>query len=114
MLELWPCRARGQPSSDVAHYNRDRENHADAAMGDTVPHMNQTNIALYPDGAPLAHGAQRSANWYEGRKLEIVVDGNSFELGTASGKGCNCLIDTLRQQLNEMSEGLEFLFQKVV
>ena len=80
------------------YYNRDRENHADAAMGDTVPHMSQTNIGLYLDGAPLAYGAQRSAQWYEGRKLEIVVDGKSFEFGTASGEGCNCLIDTLRHE----------------
>ena len=38
--------------------------------------------------------------WYEGLKLEVVVDGQHFELGTASGDGHNCLIDTLRKLLN--------------
>ena len=89
-------------------YNRDREDHDDAAMGDTIPHMSQTNIALQLDGMPLTQGLQRSEQWYEGHKVEITVDGKNFGLGTASGKGCNCLIDTLRQQLNEMGEGLEF------
>ena len=78
-------------------------------MGDTVPHISQTRIELYLDGVPQAHGAQRSIGWYEGRKLEIVVDDVSFELGTASGEGCNCLIDSLHQLLNELSHGREFL-----
>ena len=81
-------------------------------MGDTIPHMSQTNIALQLDDMPLTQGSQRSEQWYEGHKLEITVDGRNFELGTASGKGCNCLIDTLRQQLNEMSEGLEFFYSR--
>ena len=31
--------------------------------------------------------------------LDIVIDGQSYQLGSASGDGCNCLIDTLRQKL---------------
>ena len=31
--------------------------------------------------------------------LEIEVDGHAYHLGTASGAGNNCLIDTLRQKL---------------
>ena len=31
--------------------------------------------------------------------LDIIVDGVSFEVGQASGVGCNCLIDTLRQAM---------------
>ena len=36
---------------------------------------------------------------YEGKVLDIVIDGQSYQLGSASGAGCNCLIDTLRQKL---------------
>ena len=31
--------------------------------------------------------------------LDVVIDGQSHRLGSASGSGCNCLIDTLRQKL---------------
>ena len=31
--------------------------------------------------------------------LDIVIDGQSYQLGSASGDGYNCLIDTLRQKL---------------
>ena len=32
-------------------------------------------------------------------KLDIKLDGQAFYLGSASGDGCHCLIDTLRQKL---------------
>ena len=31
--------------------------------------------------------------------LDIVIDSQSYQLGSASGDGYNCLIDTLRQKL---------------
>ena len=43
--------------------------------------------------------ARRQPYWYHGRRLEIVIDGQRFRLGHASGEGCNCLIDTLRQKI---------------
>ena len=36
---------------------------------------------------------------YEGQVLDIVIDSKSYRLGSASGLGCNCRIDTLRQKL---------------
>ena len=60
--------------------------------------MSQTNIRILADGVLQSRG-ERRAYWYEGRAVEICIDGASYGLGRASGEGCNCLIDTLRQKL---------------
>ena len=83
-------------------YGRAREDHADAALGDTVDHISQTQFVLSIDGVKLPDGPKRDPGWYEGHKLVVTVDDMRFELGTASGDGCNCLIDTLRQLLNAL------------
>ena len=69
-------------------------------MGDTTGHMCQTEISFIVDGVRQSATHRREPFWYEGLKLEVVVDGQHFELGTASGDGHNCLIDTLRKLLN--------------
>ena len=71
-------------SSDNPHcpfYRRSREPHADAQLGDNVPHMRQMAIEYEPDGT-------------------VEVEGNRFRPGGASSESCNCLIDTLRQVLH--------------
>ena len=60
--------------------------------------MSQTSIRIMADGIYQSR-QQREPHWWEGKALEIIVDGNSFQLGHASGDGCNCLIDTLRQAM---------------
>ena len=60
--------------------------------------MSQLDIRVCADGVPQK-AAKVAAHWYEGKALEIYVNGEAFELGRASGEGCNCLIDTLRQKL---------------
>ena len=84
----------GLPRGDLAW----APHHPDADLGDHVPHMSQTNISIFADGVLRTRGAQRP-HWYKGRAVEIRIDDAFFGLGRASGDGCNCLIDTLRQKL---------------
>ena len=63
-------------------YGRCRESHADASMGDTVPHM-QGMIQVRRLGISF-HGAEM-----------FDIDGATFSLGGATGEDNNCLIDTL-------------------
>ena len=60
--------------------------------------MSQTNIRIFADGVLQSRGARRPF-WYADRAVEICIDDAFFGLGRASGDGCNCLIDTLRQKL---------------
>ena len=59
---------------------RQRDDHADAALGDIVPHMYQTVVRWQPSGL-------------------VDIDGVRYEAGKADGLGCNCLIESLRQVL---------------
>ena len=106
-----PCESCGRTchrdNSDplCSYYGRARVDHTDAAMGDTVPHLSQTEIAVFVDDVRQAN-QQRGPGWYTGKRLRVVIDGKSFELGSASGDGCNCLIDTLRKLLNQQGNFL--------
>ena len=75
--------------------------HADAALGDAVPHMSETNIRIFADGVEQERSRPR-LYWYQHLAVEILVDNSYFGLGRASGDGCNCLIDTLRQKLPDV------------
>lgn len=79
-------------------FGREAERHTDATVGDCVPHMNQLSIRVYADGVKQA-AAVVQPQWYEGKALEVFVNGEAFELGAANGDGCDCLIDTFRQEL---------------
>ena len=71
-------------STDNPHcpfYGRRREPHADAQLGDNVPHMRQMAIEFDADGT-------------------VEVDEKRLVAGKASSESCNCLIDTLRQVLH--------------
>ena len=62
-----------------------------------MPHMSQTSIRIFADGAEQTH-QRREAHWYdEHREIEVEIDGMKFSVGEACGDGCNCLIDSLRQ-----------------
>ena len=71
-----------------------------------MAHMSQTDIVLWKDGVRLPNDTQLAPNWYVGHRVEVSVDNMRFQLGTATGDGCNCLIDTLRQLLNELPDVL--------
>ena len=73
-------------------------NHPDCGWGDNVLHMSETCISIVADGVEQ-RAANRAPYWYRGQVLDIELDGQSYHLGSASGDGCNCLIDTLRQVL---------------
>ena len=72
----------------------------DAAWGDTVPHMRETQITCTADGSELA-GRHREGWWERYHDVCFSInDREQFVMGKASGDQCNCLIDTLRQQLH--------------
>ena len=72
--------------------------HPDSGWGNNVPHMSETRIRIVADGVEQTT-ARRAPYWYRNKILDIELDGHSYHLGSASGDGCNCLIDTLRQVL---------------
>ena len=63
-----------------------------------MPHISETRIRILADGVEQI-AANRAPNWYRGHVLDIEIDGKGYHLGSASGDGYNCLIDTLRQVL---------------
>ena len=80
--------------------NRPREVHQDAELGDFVPHMRETRITCTADGRQM-HG-RLPVNWWSFYKHVrfVVNEMQQFTMGKASGHECNCLVDTLRQQLH--------------
>ena len=69
--------------------------------GGALPHVSQTDVTMFLDGVQVRDGRMPEPYWYAGHTLKICVDGIVFQLGTAKGDDHNCLIDTLRQMLNE-------------
>jgi hypothetical protein len=63
-----------------------------------VPHISETQIRISCNGVEQTE-AHREPYWYRNQVIEIEVDGHTYRLGKASGDGCNCLIDSLRQKL---------------
>ena len=80
-------------------YNRARDTHEDAQWGDTVPHLRQTITRCTADGTQM-QGRMQVYWWREYHDVRFVINEQHFKMGKASGHECNCLIDTLRQQLH--------------
>ena len=96
------CDRRGcwHTSPGCPFVGRSRVNHRDADLGDTVPHMRETRITCIADGVDMV-GQLRQHWWALHRDVRFTVNGvHHFSMGKASGDQCNCLIDTLRQQLH--------------
>ena len=95
------CSRCGRVGHDAEHcpfFRRLREAHADAQLGDNVPHMNQVDITIRVDGA-IVEQCQRQVGWFYHQRLEISVENINFVLGRASGEGCNCLIYSFQKIL---------------
>ena len=54
------CDAIGHSAESCPHYRHEREAHADAALGDNVPHMNQVDITIRVNGAMWSSASGRS------------------------------------------------------
>ena len=78
-------------------YNRGRENHRATGLGNNVPHMAQTRIEILKDDAAVDTGRILVPMWWISHRIVIRIEGVDYFMGAASGHGCNCLIDTLRQ-----------------
>ena len=81
-------------------FNRHREVHPDAGLGDNVPHMVQTRIQILKDDVAVPTGRPLVAMWWLNHRITVRIESVDYYMGRASGSGCNCLIDTLRQCLN--------------
>ncbi len=84
-----------------------RASHPDGGWGDAVPHMREVRATCTAKGVNI-HGSQDARWWqhpnHRGRVVFTLEDSKvnatgDFIMGEASGDQCNCLIDTLRQQL---------------
>ena len=76
----------------------------DHQPGDSVPHMRETRITCTADGWEIE--GRHSVDWWKQYRdvFFSVNEANHFSMGKASGDECNCLIDTLRQQMNLESD----------
>ena len=96
------CDRRGcwQASSSCLFFARARSSHQDAGWGDSVPHMRETVITCTADGLDIE--GRLSVDWWRHyQDVCFCINGaDQFSMGKASGDQCNCLIDTLRQQMN--------------
>ena len=66
--------------------------------------MRQTAIAVFYNNTLVRTAGELPTLRYTGGSLEVRVDGQFYTVGYASGDGYNCLIDTLRQKLNIISD----------
>ena len=98
LLHCTRCGQLGHASAFCSFFRRERDAHADAQVGDYVPHMNQVDITIRVNGA-IVEQCQREVGWWENQSIEIAVGNINFVLGRASGEGCNCLIDSFKQIL---------------
>ena len=98
LLQCSRCGDVGHDAERCPFFRRAREAHADAQVGDNVPHMNQVDITIRVDGASVEQ-CQRAIGWFYNHKIEVSVDNIHFVLGRASGEGCNCLIYSFQQIL---------------
>ena len=92
------CDQIGHTADACPFFASGRADHSDASWGDTVPHLQQTQISITSNGN-IVERSQLQPGWWEGQRVEVSVNNHWFVLGKASGEGCNCLIDTLRQLL---------------
>ena len=59
----------------------------------------ERDIQILSDGVLMDIGVRLAPRWFEGHNVIVRVNNKDFTMGEASGDGCNCLIDTLRQSL---------------
>ena len=83
-------------------FRRSRDAHQDATLGNNVPHCRgELDIRVLEDEVAVPTGVTpMAADWWKDKNVVIEIDGDAYRMGKASGLGCNCLIDTLRQCLN--------------
>ena len=83
-------------------FRRSRDAHQDATMGNNVPHCRgELNIRMMANEVAVTRGAKPlQANWWMSKNVVIEINCDAYRMGNASGIGCNCLIDTLRQCLH--------------
>ena len=73
--------------------------HRDADLGDIVPHFREVGCVCVADGQRLQPVRMPSEWWKRYESVHFVLNDEAFQMGEASGDGCNCLNDTLRQSL---------------
>ena len=108
LLRCSRCDQVGHAAAFCHFFRRERDAHADAQVGDNVPHMSQVEITISANSVVLQH-SQREVGWWENQRIEIAVGGINFVLGKASGEGCNCLIYALQQILPTSMFNVAFL-----
>ena len=106
------CDALGHNAAECPHFRRGREDHADADWGDNVPHLNQMDITISANGEIMQQN-RLEVGWWDNHSIEIAVDNIYFVLGRASGEGCNCLIDSLKQILPTSMFDVAFVRQEL-
>ena len=77
-----------------------------------MPHISETQIRISCNGVEQTEDP-REPYWYRNQVIEIEVDGHAYRLGEASGDGCNCLIDTLRQKLQGIICNISWVRQEL-
>ena len=80
-------------------HDKDREDHKDGNLGNDVPHMHQMDIEIYKNSEMVSTGRMLDPLWWNEHSIILRIQRMDYIMGSASGAGCNCLIDSLRQSL---------------
>ena len=106
--KMYGCHACGREScfsnSASCPYSRfrgKRLDHPDAISTGNIEHMSQVRISCLRGMDEIQAQVRLSGNWWLfGPPVTFIVNDIHLRMGQASGDGCNCLIDSLRQCLN--------------
>ena len=98
LLRCTRCDQVGHVAAFCPFFRQERDGHADAQLGDNVPHINQVQITISANSVVMEE-SQREVGWWENQRIEIAVGNINFVLGRASGEGCNCLIYSFQRIL---------------
>ena len=82
------------------YYGRRREDHGDAEMGDTVPHMQQIDVVCIANNAVVPAG-EKGMNWWRYQRVQFLFEDHVYQMGQATCDENNCLIDTLAQAIGD-------------
>ena len=82
-------------------FGRSRVAHIDSTLGKNIPHFRgELIIRVLENENPVQLGLTLLPADWRWENVVIEIDGDRYRMGSASGNGCNCLIDTLRQALD--------------
>ena len=71
LLRCTRCDQVGHAAAFCPFFRQERDGHADAQLGDNVPHINQVQITISANSVVMEE-SQREVGWWENQPLSVV------------------------------------------